>query len=193
MNPRHAIIRALSIVALFGLVACTSVSYEEMTPASRSDVADLASAIEALAGEVDREEATRAAQIAYDYPLQLAREYQLTDPPLIHNIKVNNGTRPRGLCYHWADDLQARLAQEGFETLTLHRAIANADNPILIDYSTVIISGKDDGLFEGIVLDPWRNSSALFWSPVLGDERYTWVPRQVVLENRRQSVARRAN
>ena len=66
MNPRHAIIRALSIVALFGLVACTSVSYEEMTPASRSDVADLASAIEALAGEVDREEATRAAQIAYD-------------------------------------------------------------------------------------------------------------------------------
>ena len=83
----------------------------------------------ALATDIDPDEADRAARIAYSHTAQLAQEYQITDPPLIHNAKVNKGLRPRGLCWHWAEDIERRLLQENFQTLTLHRAIANADNP----------------------------------------------------------------
>ena len=56
----------------------------------------------------------RAAQISYTYTHQLAQEYEITDLPLIHNTKVNAGLKPRGLCWHWAEDIQNRLNAEGF-------------------------------------------------------------------------------
>nr|WP_170538156.1 hypothetical protein [Ruegeria arenilitoris] len=172
---------ALTTLAILGLGACSSAP-----PARSDDVARLAAQIQALGPEVDPEEAQRAARIAYAYTAQLAQEYQITDPPLIHNAKVNKGLRPRGLCWHWAEDIERRLKQENFRTLTLHRAIANADNPFRIDHSTAIISLRGDSMYDGVVLDPWRYGGVLFWSPLREDTRYEWVPRDIVLEKRRQ-------
>lgn len=152
----------------------------------RRDVAGLATEIRGLGPDIDPEEAERAARIAYDYTSQLAEEYQITDPPLIHNTKVNRGLRPRGLCWHWAEDMEARLKQENFQTLTLHRAIANADNPFRIDHSTAIISRRGDSMFDGVVLDPWRYGGKLYWSQLQADTRYNWRPRMEVLEWKRQ-------
>ncbi|WP_254439024.1 hypothetical protein [Ruegeria arenilitoris] len=172
---------ALTTLAILGLGACSSAP-----PARSDDVARLAAQIQALGPEVDPEEAQRAARVTYAYTAQLAQEYQITDPPLIHNAKVNKGLRPRGLCWHWAEDIERRLKQENFRTLTLHRAIANADNPFRIDHSTAIISRRGDSMYEGVVLDPWRYGGVLFWSPLREDTRYEWVPRNIVLEKRRQ-------
>lgn len=172
---------ALTTLAILGLGACSSAP-----PARSDDVARLAAQIQALGPEVDPEEARRAARVTYAYTAQLTQEYQITDPPLIHNAKVNKGLRPRGLCWHWAEDIERRLKQENFRTLTLHRAIANADNPFRIDHSTAIISRRGDSMYDGVVLDPWRYGGALFWSPMREDTRYEWVPRDVVLEKRRQ-------
>lgn len=172
---------ALTTLAILGLIACTSAP-----PARSDDVVRLAAQIRALGPEVDPQEAQRAARIAYAYTAQLAQEYQITDPPLIHNAKVNQGLRPRGLCWHWAEDMERRLKQENFRTLTLHRAIANADNPFRIDHSTAIISRRGDSMYDGVVLDPWRYGGVLFWSPLREDTRYDWVPRDIVLEKRRQ-------
>jgi len=150
---------------------------------SRDDsvnVAKLAQAIIALNPNVDPGEAGRAAKIAYSYTQQLAIAYEITDPPIIHNMKVNSGVRPRGLCWHWAEDMEARLRSEGFRTLSLHRAIANAFNPILIDHSTVIVSARGDTMEQGMVLDPWRYGGTLFWAPVPEDKRYGWVEREIV-------------
>ncbi len=175
-------IRVLAIVlAVVTLGACST-----PPPSTGDEVQRLASEIRSLGPDVNPEEATRAAQIAYDYTAQLAQEYQITDPPLIHNAKVNKGTRQRGLCWHWAEDIERRLKQENFETLTLHRAIANADNPFRIDHSTAIISRKGETMYDGVVLDPWRYGGTLFWAPLVEDTRYDWVPRDVVLEKRRQ-------
>lgn len=157
-------------------------------PAEQSDVEALAVAIRALGPDVDPEEAARAARISYAYTYQLSREYQITDPPLVHNTKVNMGLKPRGLCWHWAEDMEKRLRAEGFRTLDLHRAIANADKEYLIDHSTTLISAKGDDMFAGIVLDPWRKGGRLFWSRTLEDTRYTWVPRDVVLDRRREEL-----
>jgi hypothetical protein len=41
-------------------------------------------------------------------------------------------------------------------------------------------------MYDGVVLDPWRYGGVLFWSPLVEDTKYEWVPRSVVLEKRRQ-------
>jgi hypothetical protein len=146
--------------------------------------------IRALGAYVDPEEARRAARIAFQHTHQLALEYEITDPPLIHNTKVNMGLKPRGLCWHWAEDLEARLAEENFRTLSLHRAIANADNPFRIDHSTVIVSRRGDTMFEGVVLDPWRKGGVLHWTPTRADADYDWRPRAEVHEMKLREAAR---
>lgn len=150
---------------------------------SQSDITMLAREIKNLGPEVDPNEADRAANIAYAYSLQLREEYNVTDTPIIHNAKVNNGWRDRGICVHWAEDIEKRLNEEGFETLQIHRAIADG-RLARIDHSTAIISLRGDALDAGIVLDPWRFGGALFWAPTLQDDRYFWEPRMEVLERK---------
>ncbi|WP_425085549.1 hypothetical protein [Ruegeria profundi] len=180
-------IRALAcVLALVTLGACAT-----PPPSTGDEVERLASEIQSLGPDIDPAEANRAARIAYSYTAQLVHEYEITDPPLIHNAKVNKGLRPRGLCWHWAEDIERRLKQENFQTLDMHRAIANADNPLRIDHSTAIISARGESLYDGVVLDPWRYGGVLFWSPLQEDTRYEWVPREVVLEKRRQEQVAR--
>lgn len=178
-------LRLLVLPIFLGLAGCGATYGPEGPPvATLAEVAALEAGILALGPDVDPEEARRAAEITYAYTRELALRYEITDPPLIHNTKVNMGLRPRGLCWHWAEDLQKRLNAEGFESLEMHRAIANADNEFRIDHSTAIISARGDTFDEGVVLDPWRFGGVLFWSPLLEDERYEWVERSVVLRNR---------
>ena len=160
--------------------------------ASRDQMAELAQGIRALGPDVDPEEAARAAEIAYSWSQHLTREYQITDPPLIHNTKVNMGLRPRGLCWHWAEDMEKRLLQENFRTLEVQRAIATPEL-FGIDHSTALVSLPGGTIYDGMILDPWRNGGKLFWSPTVADKRYNWRPQAVVhAEKRRQLVARGA-
>lgn len=180
MIPTYAL-RCLLLVAFAALSACAhSPGPNGPPPGTPQDVAQLAQEIRMLGPDVDPEEARRAAQVTYAYTHQLAQEYQITDPPLIHNTKVNMGAKPRGLCWHWARDIELRLRKENFQTLDLHRAVANHNN-LLLEHSTAIISSKGDTLHDGIILDPWRKGGVLFWSPTRQDDRYTWYSRDQVL------------
>lgn len=153
-------------------------------PATAEEIVALGAGIAALGPGVSPAEARRAAEVALTTSRELARAYHVTDPPLVHNTKVNLGLRTRGLCYHWADDLEARLRAEGFQTLALHRAIANSDARFRIEHSTVILSQRGATMAEGMVLDPWRGGGDLFWAPVPQDSAYTWVPRAEVFASR---------
>ena len=179
------------LVSALLLTACASLP-PDVDKSEATKITELTQAIQSLGPSVDPAEATRAAQIAYRYTNQLAVEYQITDPPLIHNAKVNAGLRPRGLCWHWAEDMQNRLNTEAFKTLQIHRAIANADNPFRIDHSTALISARGDTMFEAIVLDPWRFGGALFWAPIADDDTYVWHPQQEVLDRKRIQNQRRS-
>lgn len=174
------------LLALVFLAGCGVPSPENLPPPSEREIAALTQRIQALGPNVSPEEAARAARIAITYPRQLALEYQIEDPPYIHNIKVNNGTKPRGLCYQWADDMEARLERENFVTLDLHRAIANSDNAWRIEHSTVIVSAMGDSMWEGLVLDPWRNGGILYWGGVREDTKYPWKARQQVFAEKRE-------
>lgn len=182
------ILRSLLIPTLILLLAACGVSPEKRVPASALEIAQLAREIRALNENVDPEEAERAARIAYQHTRELAIQYEIVDPPLVHNTKVNMGLKPRGLCWHWAEDMEKRLQAENFQTLVLYRAIANADNDWLIDHSTAIIAAKGEGMYDGIVLDPWRLGGFLFWENVREDTRYEWVPREKVLDVRRREM-----
>ena len=177
-------------LAFFGLLSACGVAPEKRAPASSVEVAELARAIRALSPDVDAEEARRAASVAYTHTRELAIAYQITDPPLVHNTKVNMGLKPRGLCWHWAEDMEDRLDAEGFKTLEMHRAIANHESDWLIDHSTAVIIPKGADWDDGIVLDPWRKGGVLTWVPVKQDDRYDWANRDDVLDwRRRQMIA----
>jgi len=185
----------LAIIFMAALAACGGAPLERASSANPAlsllpgeaapgEVAALSQKIMGLGANVDPAEAARAARIAYSYTAQLRRDYQITDGPLVHNIKVNNGTKPRGLCWHWAQDMETRLGQENFQTLDLHRAIANFDNWRL-EHSTVIISAAGADMYDGLVLDPWRKGGVLVWEDVRADTRYNWTPRQEVFAYKR--------
>ena len=174
------------LLAILIISGCAKTPMSLSTSVSPLQIEELAEAIQSLGPDVDPVEAQRAAHIAYNYPLQLAQEYQITDHPLIHNVKVNRGTRPRGLCWHWAQDMETRLAQKQCQTLDLHRAIGNSEVALRIDHSTVIISAKGDTMNQGLVLDPWRYGGKLFWGEPLADTKYQWIPRAQVFELKRQ-------
>ncbi len=153
-------------------------------------IASLEREILALGAEVLPEEAAAVARIAVREPLVWARRWDAVDPPLIHNIMVNTGRKPRGLCKDWADDLEARLRREGLISLDLHRAIANADT-LLIEHSTVIVSPAGGTMRQGLVLDPWRLGQGRLWfGRVTEDPKYRWVERAQVFAMKRERRAR---
>ncbi len=179
--------RFLAGLGLLVLVACGPPS-DATDPVTEADVAALAKSIEGLGPDVDPLEARRAAEIAFGYTRELAIRYEIEDSPLVHNTKVNMGVKPRGLCWHWAEDMEKRLDAEGFETLAMERAIANAFNDWLIDHSTAIIVAKGDGFEDGVVLDPWRYGGHLFWDETVDDTRYTWIAREEVFARKRAKM-----
>lgn len=165
---------AAALALVCTLAACAPTGPSKGSPA---DVAALSRALRALSPAVDPAEAAQAAALSYRHTFDLAQQYQIADPPLIHNAKVNAGTKPRGLCYHWATDMERLLNQAGFETLEIQRAIANAANPILIEHSSAVITARGAAMHSGIIIDPWRQGGTLFRSPVLQDGRYDWKER----------------
>ena len=176
--------RVLSLLALLFAAACATDPAQRVPVPTRTDWQELSLALQALGPEVDPEEADRAARISYDYARELAIRWDVRDAPLIHNTKVNAGRKPGGLCFQYADAIEARLRQENFQTLEFHRGIANGTN-FLIDHSVVILSAPGQDMFHGIVIDGWRHAGRLYWKPTLEDTRYTWVPREEVFAARR--------
>lgn len=168
------------------LIACalTACAPGRPAPGAEAQILALAQALRQMSPDVDPVEASGAARLSYQAAYQLAYAYQITDSPLIHNAKVNAGRKPRGLCYHWAEDMQARLQAEGFETLDVARAIANSETLFLIEHSTAVLIPKGAKMEDGVVIDPWRKGGTLFWAPVIQDDRYNWLPRLQVLRDK---------
>ena len=186
-------IRPLRTIRLLPWLLCllagcaTSTPVAELAPIVEQDrITELRLAIMALGDDVDRDEARLAASIAIEYPLELAQQYEITDPPLVHNTLVNLGVKPRGLCTDWAVDLLTRLRQERFRSLELHWGIANYENLFRLEHSTVIISARGDSMQQGLVLDPWRYGGRLYWAKTLEDPNYEWNPHAEIFALKRE-------
>ena len=183
LRPFFACIALFIILTACGRVpeksGSTSVLPGSPPPGTETQIRELAEAIKALGPDVSPDEAARAARISFEHTYELAIKYQITDSALVHNVKVNLGLKPRGLCKHWAQDMEKRLQAEEFETLTIHRAIGGM---IGVDHSTVIISQRGDDMYDGIVVDPWRDGGRLTWIHTNRDTVWGWVPQFQVLD-----------
>ena len=174
------------------IVPPDAMGFAEATEPAEAKIVALEADILALGPGVDPLEARKVAEIAVLKPLEWAKEWRVTDPPLIHNMKVNNGKRPRGLCKDWADDLQVSMWGLKLKTIDLHRAIANSRN-VLLEHSVLIISAKGAEMEQGIVLDPWRQGMGRLWyGKVTEDPRYNWDAREDVFAWKREWKARAA-
>ena len=176
-KPRLA--ACILIFALVMLQSCASSNPQLGLPpmVDEQRIAELNHAILNLSDAIDSTEAQRAARIAIEYTQQLARQYEISGSPVMHNLLVNLGLKPRGLCVDWTSDLMARLKQERFRSLDLHWGIANYETAFRLEHSTVIVSARGASLYQGLVLDPWRHSGQLFWTATLEDPGYSWHPQ----------------
>lgn len=156
-------------------------------------IEDLNHAVLSLGDAVDPDEARRAAHISIEYSRELARQYEISGSPVMHNLMVNLGLKQRGLCVDWTTDLLARLKQERFHSLDLHWAIANYETTFRLEHSTVVVSARGDSIYRGLVLDPWRHSGQLYWAPTLGDVGYAWKPQAEIHALKRENGEARAN
>lgn len=153
-------------------------------------IAALTEALMALGPGVDRGEAARMAQISIRQPLVWAREWQVVDSPLRHNIKVIHGQREKGVCRDWANALHAALRQGNFRTLQLHVGMANARN-VKLEHVSVIVSARGEPMAAGLVLDPWRVGQGRLWfGRAAEDPRYRWETLESVRAWQRRNEAR---
>ncbi|MBP0481906.1 hypothetical protein [Sagittula salina] len=185
------------LLAAVTLAGCAMPARDEMVPErmafaasgmtqEQAKIAALRADILALGPGIDPAEAQRVAEVAVLKPLQWARDWDVVDPPLVHNMKVNHGLKPRGLCKDWADDLQRQMWALKLRTIDLHRAIANSRN-VKLEHSVLIVSAKGARFEDGIVLDPWRQGMGrLWWSGTMDDPRYSWDAREDVFAWKRE-------
>lgn len=141
--------------------------------AYRQKVSKLQTDLAALNPDADPMETRRVAEAAIDYSAELAAEYQLIRPAVLHNMFVRMGLKDRGLCYHWTEDLLKRLQTLALRTYQLHWAVAHRGSE-LREHNSVVITAKGQAFKNGIVLDPWRNSGDLYWA-IVETDRYPWM------------------
>lgn len=132
-----------------------------------------------LGDNVDRDEAARLAEAAVAKSSALAKEYRVVGPPWFHNSLVNSGFRRRGLCFHWANDLFADLAQLRLRSLELRFVVARMDTRR--EHNAIVVTALGQDISEGLVLDAWRRSGRLWWGSA-GSDKYPWqlLPRDRV-------------
>ena len=104
----------------------------------------------------------------------LAAQYRLTRPPIVHNALVNLKLRRRGLCWHWTEDLLAKLRELSLRRYAFHWGIAHPGK-LFREHNSVIVTARGSEFASGLVLDPWRGSGELYWVPVAADS-YPWEP-----------------
>ena len=150
----------------------TSLEQQSLAQAYWENVKRLEWELNALGADVDPIEARLVAEIAIRESAILAEEYQLVRPAVAHNLLIAIGVKNRGLCYQWAEDLMKRLEALELESFQLHWAVAYPGSN-LREHNCVVISVAGQPFSKGILLDPWRHSGNLFWTPVFKDS-YPW-------------------
>ena len=178
-------------LALFSLTACVSIKYDDIetndagqliggdlteTPEKyqqRSD--ELFQMVMELDDSIDPIEARDLANSTVYRAMSLAKEFDMTWPPVWHNILVNYGYRPRGLCIHFCYDIITMLREKNYKTMQFHWGIANEGSSYPLEHSSPVVTAQGQDFYAGVVLDAWRSSGRLTYAKVKGD-KYEWHP-----------------
>jgi hypothetical protein len=138
--------------------------------------------IVALSPTVSPDEARRVAYAAYMTGRELRREWRVAWLPGLQNLLVNMGARKGGLCFQWATELLVRLDALKLQTLELHWAESGANTGA--EHNVIVVTARGQAFGEGILLDLWRYSGSLVWTPVTMDPEYHWTENKSELARR---------
>jgi len=158
--------------ALLALALALAIGCATQPQGFESRVESLGREIAGLSRQASPAESRLIAETALRESHALASEYRLTRPPIFHNALVNLRIRDRGLCWHWTEDLLARLRALPLSHYEFHWGIAHRGE-LFREHNTVVVTARGGELGSGLVLDPWRRSGELYWVRV-ADDSYAW-------------------
>ena len=140
---------------------------------TQTRITDLTSEIMKLGPDIDETEAKFVARESVLFAMHLANEYKLVSPPNTQNMLVNKGLKDKGLCYHFARDMQDHLVTgRTYKTLTLQRAVSFQGKRF--EHNLLTVAAKDKGVEDAIILDAWRHSAELYFVKTKDDPDYIW-------------------
>jgi hypothetical protein len=160
---RHHLLVVSLLPVLVATLGCAS--------ARKPNPEALAAALCGLGPEVQAAEAATLARTACDTSSRLARDYAVVRPAILHNCLVNMRLKKRGLCFHWAEDLEPPLRALDLQSLEVHRAVAR--RATRREHNALVVTAPNAPFHTGLVLDAWRDGGRLVWAPVATD-KYPW-------------------
>lgn len=143
---------------------------------SETEVIQLSTLLRSLDSSIPQSEAMQLSQDIFHKTQRLAKEFELTSPPVFHNFLVTVGLREKGLCYHWSDALYAYLSEKEYASFEFHLAGANIGE-YFYEHNALVVVEKGGNVKKGIIIDPWRDSGKLYFSKVEEDSKYKWKHR----------------
>ena len=162
-----------SFILVFLLLGC-AVTPE---PISTTKVAKLASLLR-FDSVIPHTERLHLARAIYFKTKVLTEEFELTSPPLWHNMLVNVGIKQKGLCYHWSDALYMYLNKKRYPHYDFY-LVGDHIGEYFSEHNALVVTEKGARVEDGIVIDAWRNSGDLYVSKVKEDTEYQWLKRKV--------------
>lgn len=173
----------LAVTVLLLLHACAT----PLAPPEQrlAKIEQLARDIQQLDAGIPRDEAYDFARVAVEAAAELGRKYEVVFAPWLHNASIVTGLKDRGLCYEYARDLYDSLKYVDSPHLTMYFVKANKGK--LNEHHALVVSAKDAGWDNGILLDAWRGSGNLYFASPTTD-KYPWL-----LENRDASFISATN
>lgn len=185
LRSRVALLTGL--IALLCMVSAPFASARPRTDAVLATSAEdpvLQARIAQLSPSVDPKEARQVVFTSYTLGRELAREWRMSSSANWQCFLVNLGVRKAGYCYQFANELLLELDALKLRTLELHWA--EADPGTDIEHNVIVVTAKGQPFAQGILLDNWRRSGRLLWSPVTGDTSYLWKENKPELVRRLQ-------
>jgi len=157
------------------LFICTACTVQPVEP-PKSKVIYLSLLLDSLDSQSNTAESMALSRDIFKKTNQLTKEFQLTSPPLWHNLLVNMGIRQKGLCFHWSDALYLYLKRQHYRGFSFHLVGANIGS-YFREHNALVITSKKEKIQEGVLIDPWRNSGELYFSKIENDTTYRWTHR----------------
>ena len=174
--------RSMTVVAALALGGCVTppkVRHEGdrvvFNPPELENIAKITRMLVSLGPATDPAEAALIAETAVRTGAECAERYGVNLSPDFHNMLVNRGLRPRGLCWQFTWDMAAALGPLKPKTFDYHWCVA--DWTEREEHNTIVVTARGGLYKEGITLDPWISSGVVTSNYVLRDKTHQWLER----------------
>ena len=153
-------------------VACTN------TPPSTSQnrVEALSKLLRSLDKSIPSKEAELLSHEIFKETAKLTKKFKPVSEPHVNNFLISVGVKDKGLCYQWSDALYLHFSKKQYAHFEFHLLVSHKGD-YFNEHNVLVVVAKGGEVLEGIVIDPWRYSGALYFSKVSEDKKYQWKHR----------------